>query len=143
MKRSFVRALLAAAMLMGAAVTGAVAATAPSVPAAVPAPENDPFYAAPNPLPGLPPGAVVRSRPISVAALGIPVPLEAWHLMYMSTDAHGAPAVDVATVIQPLTAPTTDPRPLVAYQTAEDSLAMTCAPSYRVRTGMEKEEPSL
>jgi hypothetical protein len=31
----------------------------------------------------------------------------------------------------------------MAYQTAEDSLAMTCAPSYRVRTGMEKEEPSL
>jgi len=49
----------------------------------------------------------------------------------------------VATVILPLTCPVTSPRPLVSYQTAEDSLSMQCSPSYRMRIGTEKEEVSL
>jgi hypothetical protein len=110
---------------------------------AIPTPENDPFYKAPVPIPSVPPGTVLRSRPVKITATGIPLPYKAWHLMYVSTDAQDEPVVDVTTVILPLKAAATSPRPLVSYQTAEDSLAMHCAPSYTMRVGTEKEEFAL
>jgi len=134
---------VAALVLTGLTAANVRAAGLPQAPAQVPLPKDDPFYAAPDPIPALDPGSVVRSRPVTAAALGIPLPFETWQLMYVSRDAHDEPAVDVATIIKPLNQPATSPRPLVSYQTAEDSLDMHCAPSYRVRTGMEKEEVSL
>lgn len=126
-----------------AALVGMALAGAPASLAEVLVPKEDPFYRAPEPMPAVEPGTVLRSREVTIAALRTPLPFRAWQLFYVSNDAHDRPAGAVTTVILPLTEPTTKPRPLVSYQTAEDSLDMKCAPSYRMRQGTEKEEVSL
>jgi len=110
---------------------------------APPLPQNDPFYKAPNPIPAVRPGTVLKSRAATIVGLGIPLPLKAWNVMFASTDIHGHPAAAIATIIQPLTAPATSPRPLVSYQMAEDSDSLACSPSYEMSIGTEKEEPSF
>ena len=125
----------------------ALLATAAVVPAwgaeEVLLPKDDAFYDAPDPMPAVAPGTVLRSRPVTIRGLGLDLPFRAWQLFYVSTDAHGRLAGAVTTVLLPLTEPATTPRPLVSYQTAEDSLDMKCAPSYRMRVGDEKEETAL
>lgn len=97
-----------------------------------PHPNNDPFYAQPDPMPDVAPGTVLASRPTTIRALAIPVPVRAWQLKYLSTDTKGAPRANIATVIQPLLAR----RKLVSYQTAYDGLDADCAPSYAFATGI-------
>lgn len=97
-----------------------------------PHPDNDPFYAQPDPMPDVAPGTVLDSRPTAIRALAIPVPVRAWQLKYLSTDTKGAPRANIATVIQPLLAQ----RKLVSYQTAYDGLDADCAPSYAFATGI-------
>ena len=127
-------AILAAAIAVGPASAGAQ----------IPLPDDDPFYVQPDPMPDVPPGTVLASRPVTIKGLGIPLPfIKAWHLLYASTDTAGDPAAAVGTVIVPAFKAQTSPRPLLSYQTAEDSLNMKCAPSYRMRLGIEKEEPLI
>lgn len=83
-------------------------------------------------MPDVPPGSVLDSRPVTVRALAIPVPVRAWQVRYLSTDTRGAPAANVATVIKPLVGQ----RKLVSYQTAYDGLDADCAPSYAFATGI-------
>lgn len=130
-----------ASLLIAVVVSGILAETPGR--AAVPIPANDAFYAAPQPLPDVPAGTILRSRPTTIAGLGVPLPLRAWQIMYMSADPHAVPAPAIATIIKPLVKPTTTPAPLVSYQVAEDADSMLCAPSYEMRIGNEKEEPSL
>ncbi len=132
---------------LGAALVGVTAAAAllpatagPAAGATVPTPQSDAFYQAPSPLPVATPGTVLRSRPVTIAFLGIAVPVQAWQLMYRSTDAQGQPAVDIATVVEPTGPAPAGGRPLVSYQAAEDSLSQVCSPSYGMRLGLEKEE---
>lgn len=99
-------------------------------------PDNDPFYAQPDPMPAVDPGTVLDSRPIQVRALAIPVPFQAWQVKYLSTDTKGERAANVATVIQPLSQPPSGERKLVSYQTAYDGLSADCAPSYALATGV-------
>src|SRR5688572_12887734 len=119
------------------------AAPGPQSPAAVVAPDNDPFYEAPDPIPAVPPGTLLRSRPVKIAGMGVPLPLEAWQVMYASTDAKDQPSAVVATIIKPLTSASPARRVLVSYQTAWDSVSLDCAPSYRMRKGDEKEEIAI
>jgi len=132
--------------VVGATTTTTIAVTCGAPPPADPPllPENDPFYDPPVPLLD-PPGTVIRSRQVAISGLdpSFTTPFEAWQVMYASTDAKDQPAAAVATVIRPCTAAATSPRPLVSYQTAEDSCTMHCAPSYRLRLGTEKEAVSL
>lgn len=118
-------------------------AIAPVSAADIPLPKDDPFYVAPDPMPAAPPGTVLRSREVTIRAIAVDLPFRAWQLFYVSRDAHDRPAGAVTTLILPLTDSMTKPRPLVSYQTAEDSLDMKCAPSYRMRVGDEKEEVAL
>jgi hypothetical protein len=124
-RRSVVVALLAALLT---SVVPAQAATWP------PHPDNDPFYAQPVPMPDVAPGTVLDSRPTTIRALAIPVPVRAWQVKYLSTDTKGAPAANIATVIQPDVVPAS--RKLVSYQTAYDGLDADCAPSYAFATGI-------
>jgi hypothetical protein len=107
-------------------------------------PDDDPFYEVPASIPE-PPGTVLRWRAVNLAALSSssPTPFSAWQVLYASTDVNDQPSATVATVILPCTPAATTPRPLLSYQTAEDSLALMCAPSYEMRLGTEKEEVSL
>jgi hypothetical protein len=101
-----------------------------------PHPDSDPFYTQPNPMPDVPPGTVLDSRPTTVRALAIPVPVRAWQVKYLSTDTKGAKAANIATIIQPLLLPAKAQRKLVSYQTAYDGLDADCAPSYAFATGL-------
>lgn len=109
--------------------------------AVVPSPYNDSFYTQPDPMPSVPPGTVLNSRSVTVTALGIPVKVTAWQILYASTGMTGEPAADVATVLLPDKAAAASPRPLLSYQVAEDADTMNCAPSYELRLGSEVEEP--
>jgi len=123
-RRRVVIALLAAALLSNA--NTADAAVWPSHP------DNDPFYAQPEPMPDAPPGTVLDERATTIRALAIPVPVKAWQVKYVSTDTKGAKRSDIATVIQPVV----HQRKLVSYQTAYDGLDADCAPSYAFATGI-------
>lgn len=95
-----------------------------------PAPDNDPFYQQPNPLPNVPPGTILKSRSVTFAPVaGTPLPNAAWQLQFMSSDTDGHPIAAVATVVKPQS-PAPGVAPLVAYQYAEDALGNQCAPSH-------------
>jgi hypothetical protein len=106
-------------------------------PGAYPTPDQDPFYVAPKGFAAKPNGAVLRSRSVQATTLSIPLPTQAEQLLYKTIDAQGRAIATVTTVLVPL-APWTGagPRPLVSYQTAEDSVASRCAPSYALRAGL-------
>ncbi|MEV0707336.1 lipase family protein [Nocardia aurea] len=96
-------------------------------------PEADPFYAAPEDLSGYAAGAVIRSRPI--AMFGLPLPVSARQLLYRSTDSYGAPIANVATVLVPNLSWFGGARPVLAYQVAENSIGSRCAPSHALHGG--------
>lgn len=141
------RARLAAAVTAAAALAGGPVAAAPAASAAPggapPPPDQDPFYRPAGAIAGLPPGTVLGSRQVTVAALGVPVPVAAWQLLLTSTDTRGTAEAAVATVLLPATPVPAGGRPLVSYQVAEDSLSTACAPSYEMRLGREAEEPLI
>jgi hypothetical protein len=136
-------ALAAAVSVPMIAASALAASTAPASAQTVPSPYNDPFYTQPNPMPDVPPGTVLNSRPVTITALGIPTTIQAWQILYASTGMTGEPVADVATVMLPDKAAATSPRPLLSYQVAEDADTMNCAPSYEMRLGTEVEEPLI
>jgi hypothetical protein len=80
---------------------------------------------------------------VTITALGVPVPVQSWQLLYASRDTGGQPEAAVASVLVPASLRPPGARPLVSYQVAEDSLATRCAPSYEMRLGTEAEEPLI
>ncbi|MEA2126754.1 MAG: hypothetical protein QOI80_3536 [Solirubrobacteraceae bacterium] len=116
-------------------------AVAPPAHAAVPRPDDDPFYVAPPGVAQAAPGDVLRTREIDVTAAGIPLPLEGHQILFRTRDAHGAPEAAVATVIVPSGDAPAGGRPLLAYQPAEDTLTRDCASSYEIRQGQMPELP--
>ncbi len=124
--------LLAAAGALALALPGAARAQA------IPPPDADAFYTTPAGLEGQAPGTVLRSREVVVTGGGVPIPARSWQILYRSNDSKGRPIPAVSTIIVPLT-PYPGKRPVLSYQTAIDSLASQCNPSYTLRTGTEKE----
>lgn len=108
-------------------------------PSPVPAPQDDPFYTLPDPVPAVAPGTVLRSRPVTVRAGVLPVPVRAWQVLYRSTDTQGAPNVVSGTVLVPTATWSSGVRPLVTYAVGSHGLGRECAPSYRLRQGREAE----
>ena len=86
------------------------------------------IYTQPASLAGDYPGEILQSQPVSIEAVGLSTPYEAWQLQYVSENVSGALEADVATVVRP-TAPSQTPR-LLSYQPAIDSDSATCQPSY-------------
>lgn len=106
-------------------------------------PSADAFYTDPAQLQGTEPGAILRSRPVTIRGLGFPMPVRAWQVLYRSTDAQGRPNAVSGTVAalddgRPLTG-----RPLVAYNVGSHGLGPDCAPSYLLRQGADFEEPMI
>jgi hypothetical protein len=103
----------------------------------VPVPAQDPFYAVPTGIAGLPNGTVLASRRVQAMALGTPIPAAAWQVKYKTIDQRGNPSAFVTTVLVPLTPwPGPGLRPLLSYQVAVDALSTKCAPSYVMRAGL-------
>jgi hypothetical protein len=123
--------------------TGASGAVSPTPP------PKDPFYAPPSQIPHGRPGTVIRSRPVCIGDLQVPVPYRAWDIMYLSTGAenragqpseyHAQPSVDTALIVEPLTGKT---HPLVEYATAEDADSTLKAPSYTMTQGNTSDSAS-
>lgn len=87
------------------------------------------FYTATGatPLAKLAPGAVLRTRTLSYHVLNVPTPLTAIQIAYRSTDALGAPTVNVTSVIKPPVA--TGTTKVVAFESAYDSRYSPDSPS--------------
>ncbi|WP_183095237.1 lipase family protein [Nocardioides stalactiti] len=135
------RRLLAALIALVALAALTAVLTGPSAPSAgaaggIPVPDEDPFYAQPADLAASEPGDVLDSREVEVNAYSMPLPVQAWQVKYRSEDNSGRPTANVTTIMVP-DRPWTGagPRPLLSYQTAEDSAGTHCAPSYGLRAG--------
>ncbi|MBF6213464.1 lipase [Nocardia puris] len=99
-------------------------------------PSADPFHRPPRGFAARPPGTILRSRRVDLAAFGlVPQRASAWQLLYRSTDMHGAPEVAITTVLLPDGAEPGEDRPLLAFQTAMDAVTERCSPSYALRRG--------
>lgn len=90
---------------------------------------GDPFYLPPAGWEQHPAGTVLRRRKVRVALFGVlPLKLQAWQLLYRTTDLHGAPETTVTTVLVPAGA--ADHCPVIAYQCAIDAVTSCAFPSY-------------
>ncbi|WP_228566751.1 lipase family protein [Nocardia sp. SYP-A9097] len=99
-------------------------------------PDRDPFYRTEEPLGGIEPGTILRSRAVRLGLFGlVPQRISAWQLLYRSTDLNGRPEAAVTTVLMPWGADPAAPRPLVSFQCAIDAVAPMCFPSYALRHG--------
>jgi hypothetical protein len=106
--------------------------------AAVPIPEQDPFYQVPAKIARLANGTILNSRPVTTYYYSVPMLASAWQVQYKTRDTYNHPTADVATIMVPSTPWTgSGPRPLVSYQAAEDGVGSKCAPSYALRAGLE------
>jgi hypothetical protein len=118
------------------AVSATLVAAVPAAAAAPPPPQSDAFYQPPAGIESSAPGTVLRFRAVDVAAFGLlPQKVQAWQLLYRTTDTQDQPEATVTTVLLPMGAKPSEPRPLVSYQVAEDSAAPQCAISYQLRQG--------
>jgi hypothetical protein len=114
----------------------ALALLVPAARAAVPTPEQDPFYAYQGsaPLADIAPGTVLKTRTRPYRVSGIPLPVKAVQLLYRSTGQTGEPTVNVTSVLLPPLAVGT-PK-IVAYQSFYDSLNPADSPSYAISGGL-------
>lgn len=129
--------LVACAAVVVVLVPQAAGQTGPLEP--IPAPQHDPFYTPPDPVPDVAPGTVLGSRPVTVRALAVPVPVRSWQVLYRSTDTQGEPEAVSGTVLVPATPWAGGPRPLVTYAVGSHGLGPQCAPSYQLRQGRDPE----
>ena len=111
------------------------AVIAPSAHAAVPTPEQDPFYRyeGKKPLAKVKPGKVLKTRTLTYHVAGLPLPVNAVQLLYRTTNAAGEPAANVTSVLQPPLA--SGAENVVAYQSFYDSLNPQDEPSYSISGG--------
>ncbi|MCH5642853.1 lipase family protein [Gordonia sp. ABSL49_1] len=77
------------------------------------------------------PGELIAARRVNLAAFSaIPINVDAWQISYRSTNTRGEAIPAVATLLKPRGPQRPGPSKLVSWQSAEDSTAMYCAPSY-------------
>lgn len=124
-----------AAPLVACLVAALIGVGSVIAPQATAARADDPFYAAPPGYESTPPGTILRSRPVQVSALQLlPTRIQAWQLLYRTTDSHGDPYTAASTVMIP--EGPAKPRPLLSYQTAVDAVAGMCRPSVALQQGV-------
>ncbi|WP_084655151.1 lipase family protein [Nocardia altamirensis] len=113
---------------------------APPLPFPVPPapPYLDPGFYNPDParVAAAEPGEILSARQVNLANFFvIPLNVRAWQVSFRSTNTRGEAIPAVATVIVPHRPSPTPERNLVAFQFAEDSLSVNCAPSYVLQMG--------
>ncbi|KAJ5302987.1 hypothetical protein N7476_009786 [Penicillium atrosanguineum] len=97
------------------------------------APADDPFYQPPAGFESEAPGTILKQRDIHVAFLGlIPDPVTAYQLLYRTTAVNGSAIATVTTIFKPIN-PKKDR--FISFQTAYDSSASICNPSYNYQLG--------
>lgn len=105
------------------------------------APAVDPFYDPPSPLPDGAPGDLIKAEPMAVRPLpGVPLPLvDAWRIMYLSTDANDEPIAITGTLMMPKTPWLVGRRPLVSYAVGGHGMGEQCTPSIQFNEGTQFE----
>ena len=118
-----------------AAALAVLAVPAPASAADVPLPRDDAFYRydGTTPLAQQAPGAVLKTRDVTLAADTNAVPVPATQVLYRTSDELGRPTATVTTVVAPPTA-LVAPK-IVGYLSFYDSLSDKCDPSYTLRGG--------
>lgn len=128
----------------GTAGTTGVSGTAGAAGVAQPAPGPDgiEFYAPPAGAPAGEHGDLVSYRSTTVD-LGSGAPeVDAWNVMYQSTDANDAPVYVTGTVLVP-TEPASGTRPVLSYAFGTHGLAQRCAPSLQMGAGTDYEAANV
>ena len=118
-----------------AALPGNVA-PAPGSSAPVPLPQDDPFYHYDGaaPLESLANGEPLRQRESQVHVAGVPTPLRMTQVLYRTTDAAGRAHATATSIVHPA-----QPNGrVISYQSAYDSLAPDCQPSYVMAGGFDR-----
>lgn len=146
MVRTTMRARLTAAAIalttvIGAALGSGTASAVPVAPAlpfpvppAIPEFDRDFYLPSPATYVDKAPGELIAARRVHLAALSvIPINVDAWQISFRSTNTRGEPIPAVATVLKPKGAAKPGPSKLVSWQSAEDSTALYCAPSYALQ----------
>ncbi len=101
------------------------------------------FYAPPSPLPGGNHGDLIWYRPITVAPAD-QLKATAWDVLYLSTDALGAPNAVTGKVLVPTAAWTgSGARPIIDYAVGTHGLAQGCAPSLQLSAGTDYEAANI
>lgn len=96
-------------------------------------PSEDPFYQPPEGFESKPPGAILRQRKIISSFFGLlPAPIETHQLLYRTSAIDGSPIATVTTIFKPLLAKKDQ---FVVFNTAYDSSATICNPSYQFQLG--------
>lgn len=133
----FAALLAGAALALGGAVMAFVAASDASAAPVVGA-SGMAFYTPPSSLPSGSPGELISYRPATVN-LNVTLPaVNAWNVMYLSTNQQGEPDVVTGTVLVPKGAWSgSGARPLVSYAEGTQGLAQKCAPSIQMAEGTE------
>lgn len=130
-------------LVTGTAAAAPQPASASGSAVGIPLPKDDPFYVPPAGYEASSNGTVLRSRSITALYLVVPLPVDAYQVLYKSVDSHGKPVAEAATVLVPKDAwKGSGPRPLISYQLAEDSLSSRCQPSYTLRVGFGAPTPA-
>jgi Secretory lipase len=127
-QRNILAACLFALLLLAATLM-------PAARAAVPTPEEDPFYTytGKTPLAKIAPGKVLKARTLTWHVAGLALPVAVVQLLYRSTGEVGQPTVNVTSVLLP-PGGTSDVN-VVAYQSFYDSLNPDDEPSYAISGG--------
>ena len=119
----------------GVVPAASAATAAPTASTILPAPSGDAFYTPPSPLPSGSPGDIIWDRPATSPVSGD----LAWQILYLSTNAQGAPTAVSGTLIVPTTA-YDGVRPVVAYAAGTQGWGFSCAPSVEIAAGSFDEE---
>jgi hypothetical protein len=133
------RRVLAALVAVVLATAIAPAATAAPPPGGT-GPFDDSFYTPPSPLPAGRPGDVLRWRPSNAGPRHASV--DAWQVMYLSTNALGQPDAVTGTVLVPKNADRAT-APIVAFAPGTHGPAFACTPSAMIDIGAFYEQPGL
>ncbi|HWE89911.1 MAG TPA: lipase family protein [Pseudonocardiaceae bacterium] len=142
-----VLAIGAAVGLVSASTSSAASPSTPAIAAASttsipPGPTDDSFYTPPSPLPTGNPGDIIRWRPATAGPTSFQGTVNAWNVMYLSTDANGKPDAVTGTVLTPKNG-TPASEPIIGFAPGTQGMAFQCAPSkYLARDGFY-EQPAL
>ncbi len=141
-----VAGLVAGQVPAGAGRAGAAGTAGPAGPAGLAQPSPGPggieFYTPPAGAPTGEHGDLVSYRTTTVD-LGEGAPeVDAWTVMYQSTDANDAPVHVTGTVLVP-TEPASGARPVLSYAFGSHGLAQECAPSLQMGAGTDYETANV
>jgi pimeloyl-ACP methyl ester carboxylesterase len=131
----------AATLLTASTLAPSLASADTDPPISSAAPGIDAFYTPPSPLPPGNPGDLIRAEETTVSLLPglMLLGVNAWRIMYRSTDAQDQPIAVTGTLLVPQTPWLFGHRPLVDYTVGSHGSGQQCTPSIQFHQGLQFE----